>query len=134
MEGCNRCFAGSGEGDPAEAMIVPTMVPPLAALIVAELPTCQKTFLACAPLVRITLRGVPGSPTRSALAIWNTQIALESPWPSKVMPAPPPIDPKVAAVPRFGPITLTVVPVMKVHGFGAVPATRDFQPGRLLRS
>jgi hypothetical protein len=31
---------------PALAMMVPTIVPPPAALIVAELPTCQKTFLA----------------------------------------------------------------------------------------
>ena len=31
---------------PLDAMIVPAMVPPPAALIVAELPTCQKTFLA----------------------------------------------------------------------------------------
>ena len=31
---------------PAEAMMVPTMVPPPPALIVAALPTCQKTFFA----------------------------------------------------------------------------------------
>ena len=31
---------------PEEAMMVPTMVPPPPALIVAWLPTCQKTFLA----------------------------------------------------------------------------------------
>jgi hypothetical protein len=31
---------------PEEAMMVPTMVPPPAALIVAALPTCQNTFLA----------------------------------------------------------------------------------------
>ena len=33
----------------ADEMMVPTMVPPPAALIVAELPTCQKTFFGCAP-------------------------------------------------------------------------------------
>src|SRR6478609_11262520 len=38
-------------------MIVPTNVPPPPALIVAAVPTCQNTFLACAPLVRITLLG-----------------------------------------------------------------------------
>jgi hypothetical protein len=50
---------------PAEAMMVPTMVPPPAPLIVAALPTCQKTFLACAPLIRMTLRGAPAAPTVS---------------------------------------------------------------------
>ena len=64
---------------PAEAMMVPTMVPPPAPLIVAMLPTCQNTFLACAPLIRMTLRGAPDAPTVSELAIWNTQIALASP-------------------------------------------------------
>ena len=44
---------------PEEAIMVPTMVPPPAALIVAALPTCQKTFLAWAPLIRMTLRGAP---------------------------------------------------------------------------
>ena len=64
------------------------MVPPPAALIVAVLPTCQKTFLACAPLVRMTLRGAPDAPTVSVLAIWNTQIALASPCASKVRSDP----------------------------------------------
>ena len=73
---------------PAEAMMVPTMVPPPAALMVAELPTCQKTFLACAPLIRMTLRGAPGAPTVSVLAVWKTQIAFASPWPSKVKSDP----------------------------------------------
>src|SRR6185437_11272123 len=47
---------------PEDAMIVPTIVPPPAALIVAKLPTCQNTFLACAPLTRMILRGAPGAP------------------------------------------------------------------------
>jgi hypothetical protein len=42
-----------------DAMMVPTIVPPPAGLVVAVLPTCQNTFLACAPLIRITLRGAP---------------------------------------------------------------------------
>jgi|BogFormECP03_OM3_1039632.scaffolds.fasta_scaffold18247_2 hypothetical protein len=54
---------------PCEAMIVPTIVPPPARLIVAALPTCQNTFLACAPLIRITWRGAPGPPTVKVLAI-----------------------------------------------------------------
>ena len=40
---------------PAWEMMVPTIVPPPAALIVAALPTCQKTFLACAPPARMML-------------------------------------------------------------------------------
>ena len=52
-------------------MMVPTMVPPPPALMVAALPTCQKTFLACAPLARMTLCGnaAPGPPTVSVVAI-----------------------------------------------------------------
>ena len=69
---------------PAGAMMVPTIVPPPVPLIVVALPTCQNTFLARAPLIRMTLRGNPGAPTVSELAIWNTQIAFASPWPSKV--------------------------------------------------
>ena len=34
---------------PAEAMMVPTMVPPPPGLMVAALPTCQKTFFGWAP-------------------------------------------------------------------------------------
>src|SRR5579859_3520527 len=64
---------------PEDAMIVPTIVPPPAALIVAKLPTCQNTFLACAPLTRMMLRGAPGAPTVRLLAIWNTQMALALP-------------------------------------------------------
>ena len=64
---------------PADAMMVPTMVPPPAALIVAALPTYQNTFLASAPLIRMTLRGAPAAPTVSELAAWNTQRAFASP-------------------------------------------------------
>ena len=73
---------------PALAMMVPTMVPPPAALIVAALPTCQKTFAAWAPLIRITLRGAPAAPTVSELAIWKTQTALALPWASSVRSDP----------------------------------------------
>src|ERR1700693_2861661 len=73
---------------PAEAMMVPTMVPPPAGFIVAALPTCQNTFLAWAPLISITLRGAPGAPTVSVLAIWNTHTALASPCPSKTKSVP----------------------------------------------
>jgi len=73
---------------PAGAMIVPAIVPPPAPLSVAALPTCQNTFLACAPLIRMTLRGNPGAPTVRELAIWNTQIAFASPWASKVRSDP----------------------------------------------
>src|SRR6476469_1399638 len=66
---------------PAWEMMVPTMVPPPAALMVAALPTCQNTFLACAPLMRVTLCGAvaPGPPTVSVVAIWNTHAAFGSP-------------------------------------------------------
>ncbi len=37
--------------------------PPITPLIVAELPTCQKTFLAWAPLIRRILSGADGVPT-----------------------------------------------------------------------
>ena len=73
---------------PVEAMMVPTMVPPPAPLIVATLPTCQNTFLACAPLIRMTLRGAPAAPTVSVLAIWKTHTALVSPCASKVRSDP----------------------------------------------
>ena len=43
---------------------------------VAELPTCQKMFLACAPPVRMTLRPTP---TVSVLAIWKTQTSFGPP-------------------------------------------------------
>src|ERR1700722_7791861 len=73
---------------PAAAMMVPIMVPPPAALMVAALPICQNTFLACAPPTRITLRGAPGAPTVSVLAVWNTQMAFVSPLPSRVRSEP----------------------------------------------
>ena len=46
------------------------MVPPPPALMVAAEPTCQNTFFAWAPLVRITLLGkaAPGPPTVSEVA------------------------------------------------------------------
>src|SRR3954453_3189041 len=72
----------------ADEMMVPTIVPPPAALMVAALPTCQKTFFGCAPPARITLRGAPAAPTVSVLAIWNTQTALALPPPSRVRSAP----------------------------------------------
>src|SRR5207245_11427345 len=72
----------------ADEMIVPTMVPPPAALIVAELPTCQKTFFGCAPPARMTLRGAPAAPTVSVLAIWKTQTALALPPASSVRSEP----------------------------------------------
>src|SRR5438477_1963103 len=47
----------------ADEMMVPTIVPPPAPLMVAALPTCQKTFFGWAPPARITLRGAPAAPT-----------------------------------------------------------------------
>src|SRR5664279_5023902 len=43
---------------------------------VAELPTCQKMFLACAPPVKMTL---PLTATVSVLAIWKTQTSSGPP-------------------------------------------------------
>src|ERR1019366_2490046 len=82
---------------PAEAMMVPTMVPPPAPLIVAALPTCQKTFLACAPLIRMTLRGAPAAPTVSVEAIWKTNMAFALPWASRVRS-----DPVIRSEPPVG--------------------------------
>jgi hypothetical protein len=48
---------------------------------VAELPTCQKTLAAFAPLVRITMRPVV---VVSVDAIWKTNTAFESPRASSV--------------------------------------------------
>src|SRR3982751_2108503 len=81
----------------ADEMIVPTMVPPPAPLIVAALPTCQNTFFGCAPPARITLRGAPAAPTVSVLAIWNTQTALALPPPSRVRSDPVRRNPPDAA-------------------------------------
>src|SRR6185436_1932741 len=72
----------------ADDMIVPTIVPPPAALMSAELPTCQKTFFGCAPPARMMLRGNAGAPTVSELAIWNTQTALALPPASSVRSDP----------------------------------------------
>src|SRR5271169_1019476 len=80
---------------PAEEMTVPTKVSPPAALIVAALPTCQKTFAAWAPLIRITLRGAPARPTVSEVPIWKTQTALALPWASSVRS-----DPDIAYAPE----------------------------------
>ena len=56
---------------PACEMIVPTMVPPPPALIVAKVPTCQNTFFASAPLARMMLRGkaapAPAQPAAASL-------------------------------------------------------------------
>src|SRR5579859_191384 len=49
--------------------------------IVAELPTAQKTFTACAPLIRTTLRGVT---TVRAEPTMKTNTAPGLPWPSRI--------------------------------------------------
>jgi hypothetical protein len=56
---------------PELAIIVPTIVPPPALLIVAELPTYQKTFLANPPFIIITLLAPvgPAIPTVSPEAV-----------------------------------------------------------------
>src|SRR5881275_2744645 len=64
-------------------MMVPTMVPPPAPLMVAALPTCQYTFCGFAPLVRMTLAGFAGAPTVSEVPIWKIQTELGSPPPSR---------------------------------------------------
>ena len=48
-------FPGVEKVTPEVAIIVPTIVPPPAPLIVAELPTYQNTFLDKAPFISITL-------------------------------------------------------------------------------
>src|SRR3569833_1442343 len=65
------------------AMIVPTkfeFVPS-----VAELPTCQNTLHAWAPLIRFTLLA---EAVIKVEATWKIQTLLESPWPSKVKVPP----------------------------------------------
>jgi len=62
----------------ALAMIVPwkaVFVPR-----VAELPTCQKTLAADAPLISVTLELLA---VVSVLPIWKMKRALELPWPSR---------------------------------------------------
>ena len=56
---------------PAEEMIVPLMMPPPAALIVAALPTYQYTFLGKAPLIIFTVRAPagPATPTVNPAAV-----------------------------------------------------------------
>ena len=73
---------------PDWAMMVPTMVPPPAALMVAELPTRQNMFPACAPPARMMLRGAPAAPTVSVLAAWKIQTALGLPPASRVRSDP----------------------------------------------
>src|SRR5687767_12679581 len=72
----------------ADEMMVPTIVPPAAGLIVALLPTCQKMFFGCAPPTRMTLRGSAGAPTIRVLAIWKTQTASGLPCASRVRSEP----------------------------------------------
>lgn len=69
IKGCYRCIASGRECTPAGAKMVPTIVPSSAPLSVAALSTCQNTFLACAPLIRMTLRGNPGASIVSEFAI-----------------------------------------------------------------
>src|ERR1700694_3436388 len=72
----------------AEEIMVPTMVPPPVPLMVAALPTCQKTFFGWAPPARMTLRGSPAPPTVSVLAIWKIQTPLALPPASRVRSDP----------------------------------------------
>jgi hypothetical protein len=70
------------------AMIVPTNSEPVPS--VAELPTCQKTLHAEAPLTSATTLSVA---VVRAEPIWKTQTAPESPWPSRVrVPVKPAVD------------------------------------------
>ena len=70
---------------PACAMMVPCIVPPpRIPLMVAAVPTCQNTFLACAPFTRSILRCDCGVPTVNVVAIWKTQDAFGSPLASRV--------------------------------------------------
>lgn len=62
-----------------KAMMVPWKVDPVPS--VAELPTCQKTLQAWAPLIRTTL--LPEAVV-SAEPIWKMKTALGSPCPSRV--------------------------------------------------
>ena len=59
------------------------MIVPLKAVLVpsvADVPTCQKTFFAEAPLINCTLELVA---VMSVVGIWNTNTAFELPWPSR---------------------------------------------------
>ena len=61
------------------AMIVPTKVDVVPR--VAELPTCQKTLHAVAPLIRLTRLS---DAVINVDATWKMKTALGSPWPSRV--------------------------------------------------
>src|ERR1700728_4446117 len=65
----------------ALAMIFPSIAQPTP--IVAELPTCQKTLAAWAPLTRITAQ-VGVVRVKVDEDIWKTQTAFVSPWASRV--------------------------------------------------
>src|SRR6185312_7348689 len=71
---------------PAEAIIVPLIMPPPAPLIVAALPTYQYTFFARPPFFILTLRAPdgPATPTVKPLAVWNIHCAFGSPLASSV--------------------------------------------------
>src|SRR6476469_10006343 len=55
--------------------------------MVAELPTCQYTFFACAPLMRMMLPAVV-----SPVPAWKTKVAFGSPPPSRIRLPVKPID------------------------------------------
>src|SRR4029077_7097459 len=63
------------------------------------------------PVTKVEAAVVPRSPFTTVLIPWF------------VAPALPPKDPKVTVTPRFGPTGPTEAPVVKLHGFGFVPAT-----------
>src|ERR1700722_6092024 len=71
---------------PAEEMMVPTITPPPAPLMVAALPTYQYTFFGEPPFIIITLRALagPAIPTVNAAADWKIQTAFGSPFASSV--------------------------------------------------
>ncbi|GGR03358.1 hypothetical protein FHS38_000495 [Streptomyces netropsis] len=78
---------------------------------VAELPTCQNTLQACAPLMRATLLA---DPVIRVEAIWKMKTALGLPWASSVtVPVRPSDDvdlytPVVSVCPVRSPDTLAV--------------------------
>src|ERR1700722_2579275 len=71
---------------PADAMMVPTITPPPAPLMVAALPTYQYTFFGEPPFIIITLRAPagPAMPTVNAAVVWNIHTAFESPLASSI--------------------------------------------------
>ena len=62
----------------------------------------------------------PVTSVEAAVVPMSPLITVSIPW--LVMPALPPKVPNVAAAPKFGASCPSVVPVMKVHGFGVAPA------------